>query len=124
MAQQMKRARKEARRLRIYLGRVLRNLERFVGPLTQKQARVLTIARRIFEQQRSDTGKVYSVHAPEVECLTKGKAHKRYEFGCKVRVVTTNRKSWIVAIDAESSNPYDGATLKPSLKQVERLSIL
>jgi transposase, IS5 family len=122
MAQQMKRARKETRRLRIYLGRVLRNLERFVGPLTQKQARLLTIARRIFEQQRNDSGKVYSVHAPEVECLTKGKAHKRYEFGCKVRVVTTNRKSWIVAIDAESGNPYDGATLKPSLKQVERLT--
>jgi IS5 family transposase len=122
MAQQMKRARKETRKLRTYLGRVLRNVERFCGPLKEPQARLLQIARRIFEQQRHDSGKVYSVHAPEVECISKGKAHKRYEFGCKVRVVTTNQAGWIVGIDAESGNPYDGATLKPALAQVERLT--
>jgi IS5 family transposase len=122
MAKQLKRARKETRKLRIYLGRVLRNVERFYGPLQEQQAGLLKVARRIFEQQRSDRGKVYSVHAPEVECLTKGKAHKRYEFGSKVRVVTTNQKSWIVGIDAESGNPYDGATLKPAVEQVERLT--
>jgi transposase, IS5 family len=122
MAQQMRRARKESKKLRTYLGRVLRNVERFYGPLKERQARVLRVARRIFEQQRSDMGKIYSVHAPEVECISKGKAHKRYEFGCKVRVVTTKRKSWIVGIDAESGNPYDGATLKPAVEQVERLT--
>jgi IS5 family transposase len=122
MAQQMKRARKETRKLRTYLGRVLRNVERFYGPLNDKQAQLLVVARRIFEQERSDTGKVYSVHAPEVECISKGKAHKHYEFGCKVRVVTTNQKSWVVAIDSERGNPYDGATLKPALAQVERLT--
>ena len=122
MAQQLKRARKETKKLRIYLGRVLRNVERFCGPLREKQRRLVMVARRIFEQQRSDTGKVYSVHAPEVECISKGKAHKRYEFGCKVRVVTTNQTSWVVGIDAESGNPYDGATLKPALTQVERLT--
>jgi transposase, IS5 family len=121
-AKQMQRARKETRKLRTYLGRVLRNVERFCGPLKERQARLLVVARRIFQQQRSDTGKVYSVHAEEVECISKGKAHKRYEFGCKVRLVTTNRASWIVGIDAESGNPYDGATLKPSLAQVERLT--
>lgn len=121
MARQMKRARKETRKLRTYLGRVLRNVERFCGPLREKQAQLLQVARRIFEQQRHDSGKRYSVHAPEVECLSKGKAHKRYEFGCKVRVVTTNQTGWIVGIDAESGNPYDGATLKAALAQVERL---
>lgn len=73
----------------------------------------MKIARRIFEQQKEDHSKVYSVHAPEVGCLAKGKAHKRYEFGCKVRVVTTSLAGWIVGIDAVSGNPYDGATLKP-----------
>ena len=121
-AQQMQRARKETRKLRTYLGRVLRNVERFCGPLKEGQAHLLVVARRIFEQRRNDTGKVYSVHAEEVECIAKGKAHKRYEFGCKVRLVTTNQQSWIVGIDAESGNPYDGATLKPSLTQVERLT--
>lgn len=121
-AQQLKRARKETKRLRTYLGRVLRNIERFVGPLKEKQADLLRISRRIYEQQRADKQKVYSVHAPEVECIAKGKAHKRYEFGCKVQVVTTSKAGWVVGIDALSGNPYDGATLKPAIKQVEQLT--
>jgi IS5 family transposase len=121
-AQQLKRARAQTKKLRTYLGRVLRNLERFVGPLNERQARLLVIARRIFEQQREDHGKVYSVHAPEVACIAKGKAHKRYEFGCKVRVVTTNRSNWIVGIDTEPGNPYDGTTLRPAVEQVEKLT--
>lgn len=121
-AQQMKRARRETKKLRTYLGRVLRNLERFCGPLRQPQAELLVVARRIFEQDRHDHGKVYSVHAPEVECIAKGKAHKQYEFGCKVRVVTTNRRNWIVGIDAQHGNPYDGATLRLAVDQVEKLT--
>ncbi len=121
-AQQLKRARQQTKQLRTYLGRVLRKLERFVGPLGERQARLLVIARRIFEQQRQAHGKVYSVHAPEVACIVKGKAHKRYEFGAKVRVVTTKRSNWIVGIEAEPGNPYDGATLRPALEQVEKLT--
>jgi hypothetical protein len=82
----------------------------------------VSVARRILAQQRTDHGKVYSVHAPEVECIAKGKVHKHYEFGCKVRIVTTSRQNWIVGIDAEHGNPYDGATLKPALAQVKRLT--
>jgi IS5 family transposase len=121
-AQQLKRARKETRRLRTYLGRVLRNVERFIGPLKEKQAELLRISRRIYEQKRHDKQKVYSVHAPEVECIAKGKAHKKYEFGCEVQVVTTSKAGWVVGIDAISGNPYDGATLKPAIKQVEQLT--
>jgi IS5 family transposase len=121
-AQQMKRARRETKRLRTYLGRVLRNLERFCGPLRERQAKLLVVARRIFEQERQDHGKVYSVHAPETECIAKGKVHKQYEFGCKVRVVTTNRTNWIVGIDAQHGNPYDGATLRLAVAQVEKLT--
>jgi IS5 family transposase len=73
-------------------------------------------------QQRTDHGKVYSVPAPEVEGSAKGKVHKHYEFGCKVRIVTTSRRGWIVGLDAEHGNPYDGATLKPALAQVNRLT--
>src|SRR5215813_4957718 len=118
----MQRARKQTKKLRIYLGRVLRNVERFIGPMQQKQAELVGRSRRIFEQQREDQAKVYSLHAPEVECISKGKAHKRYEFGCKVSIVTTSKACWVVAIDAIAGNPYDGATLKPALKQVEKLT--
>lgn len=51
-----------------------------------------------------------------------GKVHKHHEFGCKVRVVTTVLQSWIVGIDAVHGNPYDGATLKPALAQVKKLT--
>ena len=121
-ARQLKRARRETRKLRTYLGRVLRNVERGKLKLSAKQAQVVSIARRILAQQRTDHGKVYSVHAPEVECIAKGKVHKHYEFGCKVRIVTTSRQSWIVGIDAAHDNPYDGATLKPALTQVKRVT--
>ena len=121
-ARQFKRARRETRKLRTYLGRVLRNVERGKLKLSAKQTQLVRVARRILAQQRTDHGKVYSVHAPEVECIAKGKVHKHYEFGCKVRIVTTSRQSWIVGIDAEHDNPYDGATLKPALTQVKRVT--
>jgi transposase, IS5 family len=121
-AQQMQRARKQTKKLRTYLGRVLRNVERFIGPMKEKQEELIRISRRIYEQKRDDKQKVYSLHAEEVECISKGKAHKRYEFGCKVSIVTTSKMGWVVAIDATHGNPYDGATLKPALKQVEELT--
>jgi transposase, IS5 family len=121
-ARQFKRARRATRKLRTYLGCVLRNVERSAQQLSAQHVWVVHLARRIFLQQRADHHKVYSVHAPEVECLAKGKAHKPYEFGCKVRIVTTSRQSWIVGIDAEHGNPYDGATLKPALAQMKRLT--
>jgi IS5 family transposase len=59
--------------------------------------------------------KVYSVHELEVACISKGKAHKRYEFGCKVPVATTNLSNWIVGAKAIHGRPYDGHTPEPSL---------
>ena len=121
-ARQLKRAKREARKLRTYLGRVLRNVERGKLKLSAKQKQRVRVTRRIFTQQRTDHGKVYSVHAPEVECIAKGKVSKHYEFGCKVPIVTTSRQSWIVGIDAVHDNPYDGTTLKPALVQVKRVT--
>ena len=121
-ARQLKQARREPRKLRTYLGRVLRNVERGKLQLVPQQEQIVKVARRIFSQQRTDHGKIYSVHAPEVECLAKGKVPKRHEFGCKVRVVTTSRHNWIVGIDAAHDHPYDGATSKPALAQVKRVT--
>jgi IS5 family transposase len=119
-ARQMRRARRETKRLRQYLGRVIRDIRR----KCPRPAPVLKLlperSERIFRRQRHDTKKLYSLHAPEVECIAKGKAHKPYEFGCKVAVVTTSRSNWVVGISAMHENPYDGATLAPALKQVER----
>jgi IS5 family transposase len=121
-AKQMKRARRETRRLRQYLGRVMRDIRRKCPKPGAVLKLLLERAQRILQQQRHDTKKLYSVHAPEVECIAKGKAHQPYEFGCKVAVVTTAKTNWVVGIEAVHSNPYDGATLSPALKQVERIT--
>jgi IS5 family transposase len=122
-ARQMKRAKKEQRRLRTYLGRVIRDIERKLpAEHSAKMNKLLEIARRILTQQRHDKGKVYSMHAPEVECIAKGKAHKPYEFGVKVGIVSTSKESFVVGMKSLVGNPYDGHTLKESLTQVKRLN--
>ncbi len=62
------------------------------------------------------------MQAPEVECISKGKEHKKYEFGCKVSVVTTSKRGWVVGIAALHGNPYDGHTLKGAHAQVEKIT--
>jgi IS5 family transposase len=119
-AKQIKRARRETKRLRLYLGRVLRDIRRKCEQPAPTLELLLERAARILTQQRHDTKKLYSIHAPEVECIAKGKAHKPYEFGCKVAVVTTARTNWVVGIEAVHENPYDGRTLSPALSQVAR----
>lgn len=121
-AKQMKRAKKETKRLKTYLGRVLRDIERKCEEGNEKLQEMLELAKRLYEQKQNDKGKLYSIHAPEVECIAKGKAHKRYEFGCKVAVVSTSRRNWVVGMEAVQGNPYDGHTLKGSLEQAERLT--
>ena len=121
-AKQMKRAHRETKRLRLYLGRVIRDIWRKCPEPGGVLKLLLERAQRIFQQQRHDTHKLYSLHAPEVECIAKGKAHKPYEFGCKVSVVTTTVTNWVVGVEAVHDNPYDGATLVCALKQVERVT--
>jgi IS5 family transposase len=124
-ARQMKRARKEQKKLKTYLGRVTRDIERKVSgnkPLVSAFSDSLQKARRLLEQTRTSKNKLYSVHAPEVECIAKGKVHKKYEFGCKVSVVSTSRDPFIVGIQAHHGNPFDGHTLKEAISQAEELA--
>ena len=121
-AKQMKRAQRCTRKLKTYLGRVIRDIERAVPHPDDELKSLLAIGARIFQQQRHDKKKVYSVHEPHVECISKGKAHKRYEFGCKVSVAATSRGGWFVGAMAVHGNPYDGHTLKDALEQVQRVA--
>lgn len=121
-ARQMKRAAKCTRQLKTFLGRVIRDIERKEAHPDPELARLLDIARRIHARERKDKNKIYSVHAPEVECIGKGKAHKKYEFGCKVSVAATSRGGWFVGAMALHGNPYDGHTLGKALEQVARIA--
>src|SRR6476659_11486332 len=115
------------RQLKTILSRVLRDVQRkatFIeGRIADESLRELVaLAQRLLEQTRTSKHKVYSVHAPEVECIAKGKAHKRYEFGCKTSVATTSKNNWIVGAHALHGNHYDGHTLGGAIQQVERLT--
>jgi IS5 family transposase len=121
-AGQYNRSKKETKKLKTMLGRVIRDIERKCSNPEGRFVRVLNIARAIFNQKRNDKNKVYSVHAPEVECIAKGKVHKKYEFGCKVSMVSSSRDNWILGIDALHGNPFDGHTLKNALQQVKQIT--
>jgi IS5 family transposase len=84
------------------------------------------LARRVREQQQRQRGpKVYSLHAPEVECIGKGKAHQPYEFGVKVSVATTLKHckggQFVTHVKALPGNPYDGHTLETVIPDMEAL---
>ena len=115
-------AKKATRQLRTVLGRVIRDVERKIPSPDESMKVLLARAQRIHAQQRDDKNKVYSMHAPEVECLAKGKARQKYEFGVKVAVVSTSRDNWVLGADAVPGAPYDGHTLAGALAQAERLS--
>ena len=128
-ARQMNRAKAQTRKLRTYLGRTIRDIERKThGDAVQPEhfKRLLLVTRRIHSQPRKraegDPPKLYSVHAPEVECIAKGKAHKQYEFGVKVGIVSTSKESFVVGAKSLPGNPYDGHTLQACIEQAERVS--
>jgi IS5 family transposase len=121
-ARQFKRAKKCTRQLKTLLGRVVRDIRRKAPVIDEKLETYLGRADRLLSQQRDSKNKLYSIDAPEVECISKGKAHKRYEFGCKVSVVTTNRGDWVIGVEAFHGNPYDGHTLANAVSQTERIT--
>ena len=124
-ARQMKRAKKEQKKLKTYLGRITRDVERKISgnrQLVSAFSDSLQKAKRLLAQTRTSKDKLYSIHAPEVECISKGKVHKKYEFGCKVSVVSTSRDPFVLGIQALHGNPFDGHTLKGAIGQAEKLA--
>lgn len=126
-AKQMKRMTKKVRFLRTRLGRVMRDIRRKItgdAVLEEIFRHDLVLAERIRTQKkRQDAPKVYSWHAPEVECIGKGKARQPYEFGCKVSIATTARYApggqFILHAKALHGNPHDAHTLGPVLDELE-----
>ncbi len=124
-ARQTKRAKREVRKLKTWLGRVTRDIGRLISgeqPLQEAFAELFDKANRLLNQTRESKDKLYSIHAPEVECIAKGKAHKKYEFGNKVSLVSTSREGFLLGALGLHGNPYDGHTLAAGLEQADRLS--
>src|SRR5215470_2027700 len=129
-AHQFKRARRALKFLRIRLGRVIRDIRRKIAgneALRERFADLLALAVRVRLQDHRQRGrKVYALHAPEVECIGKGKARTPYEFGCKVSVATPATKpkggQFVLHAKALHGNPFDGHTLAPVIAELEALT--
>ena len=115
-------ARKSQRQLKTIAMRLIRELERnFTAEQQEFYRESMELYTKADTQKRNDTDKVYSLHKPFTRCIAKGKAHKQYEFGNKVGLVTTSNKGKkiILGIKAFLQTPYDGHTIEPLLEQME-----
>ena len=126
-ARQFRRMRRALRTLKSYTGRVLRDIERKLGavpdgPLRDRINDRITLVTRLLRQAPKTPRKIYALHEPAVDCITKGKAHVRYEFGAKVSIATTIEGGFVVGMRSQPGNPYDGHTLADALQQVETLT--
>jgi IS5 family transposase len=115
--------RKHTKKLKTYLGRVLRDIDRKLPAEKRTPAwqPALRLARQLYRQQRGDANKIYSVHAPETQCIGKGKLRKPFEFGHKVSLVTTAREQFVVGALALDERPFDGHTLAGTIAHVEAM---
>ena len=114
--------------LKTYLGRVVRDVERAVaGANTAIQAQfsnLLSLRKKIINQTKKSKDKVYSLHEPDVYCVSKGKAGCPYEYGCKVQITLTHKQGLILSTGALHPNAYDGHTLQQSLLQFVNLRFI
>ena len=120
---QRKVAQRALRKMKVIAGRLLRELERKLpAPRRAEERENFALYRRVLRQQTGDKNKVYSLHEPQVYCLSKGKEHKKYEFGSKASVVMTKTHGVIVGAVAHAENLYDGDALRPALEQTRAIT--
>lgn len=125
-AKQFRRMKATLKSLRTVVGRVWRDIDRKLDRQDEVQSakatNILARVKRLLEQKPKDKNKLYSLHAPEVECIAKGKARQPYEFGVKVTVATTHKEGLVVGMRSLPGNPYDGHTLPEAIEQVAILT--
>ena len=115
-----KKAVKADRKIRTIAGRLVRELERKLP--AGLYATELALFNKVLFQKRHDNNKIYSLHEPHVQCISKGKEHKKYEFGSKVSIITTKNTGVIIGALNIEKNDYDAHTLDPALEQQQRLT--
>ena len=121
-AKQMKRVKRTVKKLKTYLGRVVRDVQRKASESMQAKGThlsfLLSMAQQLLCQTKNSKNKLYSIHEPLAYCISKGKNHKRYEFGSKVSIVTTNKQGLILNMNSLPKNIHDSKTLQPVLSEV------
>jgi IS5 family transposase len=116
-------ARKADKKIKTIAGRLVRDVERKLpADLLANYFPSLSIFKKVLSQKRNDTQKIYSLHEPHVQCISKGKEHKKYEFGSKASIIKTKNTDVIIGALNIPKNDYDGHTLEPAITQQQRLT--
>ena len=113
-------ARKADKKIKTIAGRLVRELQRKLPPNLHQS--LLELFKKVLAQKKSDSHKIYSLHEPDVQCISKGKEHKKYEFGSKVSITTTLNSGVIIGALNIQQNVHDSKTLLPALEQQQRLT--
>jgi IS5 family transposase len=114
------RAKKADRKIKTIAGRLVRDLERKLTPDSYQNT--LSLFKKVLMQKKADSNKIYSLHEPHTQCMSKGKEHKKYEFGSKVSIMTTKTTGVIIGAINIDKNVHDSKTLQPALEQQQRLT--
>ncbi len=116
-------AKKSAKKLKTIAGRLIREIRRKLSEeLLSRYEVELRLFERVLAQKKGDKKKIYSLHEPKVYCMSKGKVHKRFEFGSKVSITLTKNRGVAVGAYNFEENIYDGHTLPEVLEQTKRLT--
>ena len=113
-------ARKADKKVKTIAGRLVRELDRKLPPSLYQDT--LALFKQVLAQKKTDSNKIYSLHEPHVQCINKGKEHKKYEFGSKVSIITTKNTGVIIGAINIEKNVHDSKTLQPALDQQQRLT--
>jgi len=113
-------AKKADKKIKTIAGRLVRELDRKLPPSLHQS--ILTLFKKVLAQRKTDRNKIYSLHEPHVQCISKGKEHKKYEFGSKVSIITTKNTGVIIGAINIEKNVHDSKTLEPAIKQQQQLT--
>jgi len=116
-----KKAKKSMKKLKTIAGRLVRELERKLSEEKLKEYQSdLDLFTQVLNQKKEDKNKIYSLHKPFTSCISKGKAHKKYEFGNKIGLMINPKELVVLGIESYEGNPHDSRTIEPLLNQMER----
>jgi len=113
-------AKKADKKVKTIAGRLVRELDRKLPPDLHQS--LLVLFKTVLAQTKTDSNKIYSLHEPHTQCISKGKEHKKYEFGSKVSITTTKTTGVIIGAINIEKNVHDSKTLQPAIEQQQRLT--
>lgn len=114
------RARKADKKVKTIAGRLVREIDRKLSPGLYQDT--IALFKKVLAQKKTDSNKIYSLHEPHTQCISKGKENKKYEFGSKVSIITTKNTGVIIGAINIEKNVHDSKTLEPAIEQQQRLT--